>query len=222
MDLLSNSTVLGVDCEWEPKFEASFGLGVDSSPTSILQVIPANSRPSDPTYGLKAPSGCKLLQGQTPGLPVQVASRTEVVIFDLYKLHSSPILDKALTAVLWDEHTLKLGCGVGSDMKSAAKSYPHMAAFKKVRGVVDLRNLFLQHVRVTGLQVCLFSHLSELLNGTRWVPEALSGMHQSPVMMMEDSGLQLPRPCQEKNISLSMMAEACLGRPLDKSMQVSR
>lgn len=42
-DLLSNSTVLGVDCEWEPRFEASFGLGVDSSPTSILQVMPAHS-----------------------------------------------------------------------------------------------------------------------------------------------------------------------------------
>ena len=35
-------------------------------------------------------------------------------------------------------------------------------------------------------------------------------------------GLQLPRPCQEKNLSLSMMAEVSLGRPLDKSMQVSR
>lgn len=35
-------------------------------------------------------------------------------------------------------------------------------------------------------------------------------------------GLQLPRPCQEKNLSLSMMAEACTGRPLDKSMQVSK
>lgn len=35
---LANSTVLGVDCEWEPRFEASFGLGLDSSPISILQV----------------------------------------------------------------------------------------------------------------------------------------------------------------------------------------
>ena len=35
-------------------------------------------------------------------------------------------------------------------------------------------------------------------------------------------GLQLPRPCQEKNLSLSMMAQVSLGRPLDKSMQVSR
>lgn len=46
-DLLSNSTVLGVDCEWEPRFEASFGLGVDSSPTSILQVRPADSNQSE-------------------------------------------------------------------------------------------------------------------------------------------------------------------------------
>ena len=34
--------------------------------------------------------------------------------------------------------------------------------------------------------------------------------------------LQLPRPCQEKNVSLSMMAEVCLGKPLDKQCQVSR
>ena len=34
--------------------------------------------------------------------------------------------------------------------------------------------------------------------------------------------LQLPRPCQEKNLSLSMMAEVCLGKPLDKQCQVSR
>lgn len=36
------------------------------------------------------------------------------------------------------------------------------------------------------------------------------------------SSLQLPRPCQEKNVSLSMMAEVCLGKPLDKQCQVSR
>ena len=84
---------------------------------------------------------------------MQVASRTEVVIFDLYKLHSSPDLDKALASILWNEHILKLGCGVGNDVKSAAKAYPHMAAFKQVRGVVDLRSLFLQHVNATGLQV---------------------------------------------------------------------
>ena len=41
-------------------------------------------------------------------------------------------------------------------------------------------------------------------------------------MIMDLSGLQLPRSCQEKTVSLSMMAETCLGRPLDKSMQVSR
>ena len=87
---------------------------------------------------------------------MQVASRTEVVIFDLYKLHNCAVLDKALASVLWDEHILKLGCGVGSDMKSAAKAYSHMVAFKQVRGVVDLRSLFLQHVKATGLQVCLF------------------------------------------------------------------
>ena len=75
------------------------------------------------------------------------------MIFDLYKLHSSPILDEALASILWDEHILKLGCGVSSDMKSAAKSYSHMTAFKQVRGVVDLRNLFLQYVQVAGLQV---------------------------------------------------------------------
>ena len=85
---------------------------------------------------------------------MQVASRTEVVIFDLYKLHSCPILDKALASILWDEDILKLGCGVGNDMKSAAKAYSHMEAFKQVRGVVDLRSLFLQHVKATGLQVC--------------------------------------------------------------------
>lgn len=119
---------------------------------------------------------------------MQVASRTEVVIFDLYKLHSSPILDKALTSILWTEHTLKLGCGVGSDMKSAAKSYPHMVAFKKVRGVVDLRNLFLHHVQVTGLQVCLFSHLFEILIGSHWVPEVLFGIHRSPLMVMDGDG----------------------------------
>ena len=45
MDMLSNSTVLGVDCEWEPKFEANLGLGVDCSPTSILQVMLADSSP---------------------------------------------------------------------------------------------------------------------------------------------------------------------------------
>ena len=75
------------------------------------------------------------------------------MIFDLYKLHSSPLLDQGLTSILWDEHILKLGCGVSNDMKSAANSYAHMAAFRKVRGVVELRNLFLQHVQVAGLQV---------------------------------------------------------------------
>ena len=45
IDMLSNSRVLGVDCEWEPKFEASFGLGVDSSPISILQVRLADGSP---------------------------------------------------------------------------------------------------------------------------------------------------------------------------------
>ena len=35
---LSSSPVLGVDSEWEPSFQASFGLGSgSSSPTSILQ-----------------------------------------------------------------------------------------------------------------------------------------------------------------------------------------
>lgn len=37
--MLASSTVLGVDCEWEPTFQASkLGLGADSSPTSTLQV----------------------------------------------------------------------------------------------------------------------------------------------------------------------------------------
>ena len=85
---------------------------------------------------------------------LQVASRTEIVIFDLYKLNSSPTLDKALTTIFQNDGILKLGCGVGDDIKNAAKSYSHMAAFKQVRGVVNLQTLFSRHVQATGLQVC--------------------------------------------------------------------
>ena len=85
---------------------------------------------------------------------MQVASRDTVIIFDLVSLHESPLLEQALAPILQSGHVLKVGCGVGDDMKRAAKTCPSFKAFQQVKGVVDLQPLFAQHMQKTGLQVC--------------------------------------------------------------------
>lgn len=102
-----------------------------------------------------------MLQLHDAVVSAQVASRETVIIFDLHKLNRSLRLDDALATILQDERILKLGCGVGDDMKIAAKSYGHMKAFQQAKSIVDLRTLFAQQVHDTGLQVR--SHLLPLL-----------------------------------------------------------
>jgi hypothetical protein len=72
----------------------------------------------------------------------------------MYKLGQSRLLDGALATLLCSEHILKLGCGVGDDIRTAARSYGKLEAFQNAKGLVDLRTLFAQHVQATGLQVC--------------------------------------------------------------------
>lgn len=55
--------------------------------------------------------------------------------------------------ILQSGHILKVGCGVGDDMKKAAKTCPSFKAFQQVKGIVDLQPLFAQHMQKTGLQV---------------------------------------------------------------------
>ena len=57
--------------------------------------------------------------------------------------------------ILQSGHILKVGCGVGDDMKKAAKTCPSFKAFQQVKGVVDLQPLFAQHMQKMGLQVCI-------------------------------------------------------------------
>lgn len=154
---LSSSPVLGVDSEWEPSFRASFGLeSGSSSPTSILQARTSQD-PFDEGRTLSFPRcNCNsaTCTGTDASVSAQVASRTSVVIFDMYKLGQSSLLDGALATLLCSEYILKLGCGVGDDIRTAARSYGRIEAFQNVRGLVDLRTLFAQHVQATGLEVC--------------------------------------------------------------------
>ena len=59
-----------------------------------------------------------------------------------------------MAPILQSGHILKVGCGVGDDMKKAAKTCPSFKAFQQVKGILDLRPLFAQHMQDMGLQVC--------------------------------------------------------------------
>ena len=95
-----------------------------------------------------------------------MASRDTVVIFDLFSLHESPLLEQALAPILQSGHILKVGCCVGDDMKKAAKTCPSLKAFQQVRGVVDLQPLFAQHMQEMGRQVCMHAVLGRLILDT--------------------------------------------------------
>ena len=92
---------------------------------------------------------------------LQIATQDQVFIFDLrplvepdsatsnegtiiahqdgtYKLDRAA-LDACLTAVLAGPKPYKLGCGLAGDLGALAQALPGMQAFRRSRGVVELR-----------------------------------------------------------------------------------
>ncbi len=84
---------------------------------------------------------------------MQVASRRQVLLLDLLALRNSTELDAFLARLLRAPSLIKAGCGIRQDLAALTRSYPAMAAFSGVAGVLDLRTVFAQHVAATGLPV---------------------------------------------------------------------
>lgn len=88
----------------------------------------------------------------------QVASRDAVVLFDLLALaqHAPAALDAVLAPLLGNPGVLKLGFEVAGDVAKLAASWPQVAAFRSVAGVLDLRPLWVAYGCAAKLKVGLW------------------------------------------------------------------
>jgi 3'-5' exonuclease len=77
--------------------------------------------------------------GAPPVSILQLATRDAVFVFDLLRLHASPALDAALARLLACPATVKCGSAILGDLRSLARSYPDMRAFRSARSVLDLK-----------------------------------------------------------------------------------
>ena len=100
---------------------------------------------------------------------LQIASRSMVLIIDLLALEASSVLDTVLTSLLKPDVPIKAGCGIGDDIALLARYNPRLKAFQNCSGLLDLRDVFVQHVSATGLPVqfhTLIVHGNLLVVGT--------------------------------------------------------
>ena len=71
---------------------------------------------------------------------LQIATPTEVVIYDLLALNQhQALLNKCLTPSLKDSSIIKVGVGLAEDLKSLCKAYPSLSVFQQMTGLRDLR-----------------------------------------------------------------------------------
>lgn len=93
-------------------------------------------------------------------LCLQLATRHSAVLFDLITLASShpAALDACLCPLFSSSDVLKLGFELHGDLSKLAGSWPAVAAFRAVAGVLDLRPLWIAYGLATRRQVRWASH----------------------------------------------------------------
>ncbi|KAG1680371.1 hypothetical protein FOA52_015462 [Chlamydomonas sp. UWO 241] len=134
-----------------------------------------------------------------PASLLQVATDTHTLVFDLLSLGGNPRLDSALSAAFHNPRCLKVGFELAGDLSKLAASYPGVATFARVERVFDLRHLWAAH---------LAQQQQAVQAGRRAAGDGV---------VAAGGGV---RP-SARTAGLSTLSAALLGKPLDKSMQVS-
>jgi uncharacterized protein with PIN domain/prolyl-tRNA editing enzyme YbaK/EbsC (Cys-tRNA(Pro) deacylase) len=214
--------VFSLDAEWRPRRFAP-AEGVPVSPVVVQSEAAEVERDVDTTVESPTPvtpaplraagTAALVAEAQSEFWPVsllQVACDRFALVFDMLELHRLDCslagagdvarqLDDGLGTLLRSAATVKAGFGLGADLVRLAVSYPKWAnVVSSIRSLVDVSELVRWHVRKT---------LHPEPTGPRGKAGGHASAHRSAMM--------------SRVRGLSGICEFVLGKPLDKTHQVS-
>lgn len=90
---------------------------------------------------------------------MQVATNSQVLLFDMLRLQDSQALDTCLTSLLQSSSIVKLGCRLSDDVSKLHRSYPGMQAFQQALALLDLTGPWSLYMQTYNSQVSLVTGL---------------------------------------------------------------
>ena len=92
---------------------------------------------------------------------MQVATHSQVLLFDMLRLQESQALDTCLTSLLQSSSIVKLGCRLSDDVSKLHRSYPGMQAFQQALALLDLTGPWSLYMQTYNSQVSLVGLLQQ-------------------------------------------------------------
>ncbi|KAJ9518657.1 hypothetical protein QJQ45_018654, partial [Haematococcus lacustris] len=250
--LLSGAAVLGLDVEWRPTggcgracllqvatdqhvllFDLLLLLDPPSpSPSPSLSALPPTPTElaaARHTHGGLAPGqdvccgeGDRLGQAVTLGGRGSAAACTGSAGGDGGEVRRA--MDACLSSVLHDPRCLKLGLEVVGDLRKLASSWPSMQAFQQVVNVLEVRELWAEHLRRTNPGAAKLQRVA----GLSTLCAALLGKPLDKAMQVSDweqrplSAKQIKYAAQDAHVLTRLHRELCALLPCAGEVQACK